>query len=81
MQVIFLRMVCGTFLLLPVMLAGRREEIIPPDGRVNALLLGFFSIATGFCFFGALKYLSIADTVAISFECSRCSSPCCPGCS
>ncbi|MEI2805148.1 DMT family transporter [Albidovulum sp.] len=67
MQVIFLRMVCGTFLLLPVMLAGRREEIIPPDGRVNALLLGFFSIATGFCFFGALKYLSIADTVAISF--------------
>ena len=67
MQVIFLRMVCGTFLLLPVMLAGRREEIIPPDGRVNALFLGFFSIATGFCFFGALKYLSIADTVAISF--------------
>ena len=67
MQVIFLRMMCGTILLLPVMLAGRRKEIIPPDGRMNAVLLGIFSIAAGFCFFGALEYLSIADTVAISF--------------
>lgn len=67
MQVIFLRMMCGTLLLLPVMLAGRREEIIPADGRINAILLGFFSIASGFCFFGALRFLSIADTVAISF--------------
>jgi drug/metabolite transporter (DMT)-like permease len=67
MQMIFLRMMCGTLILLPVMLAGRREAIIPPDGRIKALLLGFFSIATGFCFFGALRFLSIADTVAISF--------------
>jgi drug/metabolite transporter (DMT)-like permease len=67
MQVIFLRMTCGTILLLPVMLAGRRGEIIPPDGRINAVLLGLFSITAGFCFFGALEYLSIADTVAISF--------------
>lgn len=67
MQVIFLRMTCGTLLLLPVMLVGRREALIPPGGGINALLLGFFSIATGFCFFGALRYLSIADTVAISF--------------
>ncbi|KAB2883422.1 MAG: DMT family transporter [Albidovulum sp.] len=67
MQVIFLRMMCGTILLLPVMVAGRREEIIPPDGRINAVLLGLFSIGAGFCFFGALEHLSIADTVAISF--------------
>lgn len=67
MQVVFLRFLCGTLLLLPVMLAGRQTEIVPPQGWRNAFLLGFFSICSGFCFFGALEYLSIADTVAISF--------------
>lgn len=67
LQVVFLRMLCGTILLFPFMLLGRRREIIPPQGWVNAFPLGFFSISTGVCFFGALRYLSIADTLAISF--------------
>lgn len=68
MQVVFLRMLCGTALLLPLMVAtGRRTEIVPPQGWTNAFLLGVFSVASGVCFFGALEYLSIADTVAISF--------------
>lgn len=67
-QVVFLRMLCGTALLLPVMMAsGRRDQIVPPQGWTNAFLLGFLSVCSGFCFFGALEYLSIADTVAISF--------------
>jgi Predicted permease, DMT superfamily len=67
MQVVFLRMLCGTLLLFPLMLKSRPGEIIPPQGWRNASLLGLFSILGGFFFFGALKYLSIADTVAISF--------------
>lgn len=67
LQVVFLRMLCGTLILLPVMLVSRRAELVPPQGWTSAFLLGFLSISTGICFFGALKYLSIADTVAISF--------------
>lgn len=68
MQVVFLRMLCGTALLLPLMVAtGRQDEIVPPQGWTSAFLLGLFSVTSGFCFFGALGYLSIADTVAISF--------------
>lgn len=66
-QVVFLRMLCGTVFLLPVMLAFRRDEIVPPQGWGNALLLGLLSVIAGAGFFGALKYLSIADTLAISF--------------
>jgi len=67
MQVVFLRMLCGTLLMLPVMLAGGPSRLRPPQGWAGAFLLGFFSICSGICFFGALEYLSIADTVAISF--------------
>lgn len=67
LQVIFLRMLCGTALLLPAMLTLARHEIAPPQGWGNALLMGAFSMTGGACFFGALRYLPIADTVAISF--------------
>lgn len=67
LQVVYLRMLCGTIILLPFMLVFRRREIVPPQGWTNAFLLGLFTIVTGICFFGALRYLSIADTVAISF--------------
>lgn len=68
MQVVFLRMLLGTLLLLPFMLAGRRVGLIrPPQGWRNAMALGFFSILAGVCFFASLEYLSIADAVAISF--------------
>lgn len=67
LQIVYLRMLCGTILLLPMMLSTHRREIAPPQGWTNAFLLGFFNFATGACFFGALGYLSIADTAAISF--------------
>ena len=67
LQVVYLRMLCGTILLLPIMLSTHRKEIAPAQGWTNAILLGFFNFATGACFFGALRYLSIADTAAISF--------------
>ena len=67
LQVVYLRTLCGTVILLPFMLASRRREIVPPQGWARALLLGVFGVANGVCFFGALRYLSIADTLAISF--------------
>ena len=67
LQVVYLRMLCGTIILFPFMLSARRREIVPPQGWTRALLLGVFGIASGVCFFGALRYLSIADTLALSF--------------
>lgn len=67
LQVVYLRMLFGTVILLPFMMTVGRREIVPPQGWTNAFLLGLFSILGGVCFFGALRYLSIADTVAISF--------------
>lgn len=67
LQVVCLRMLCGTAILLPFMLTTRPRELVPPQGWANALLLGLFSIMGGVGFFGALRYLSIADTLAISF--------------
>lgn len=67
MQVVFLRMLLGTCLLMPFMIAGRHPVLPPPQGWRNAFALGFFSILAGVCFFSSLKFLSIADAVAISF--------------
>lgn len=67
MQVVFLRMLLGTLLLLPLMFAGRHAVLTPPQGWTNAFALGFFSVLAGVCFFASLEFLSIADAVAISF--------------
>lgn len=67
MQIMFLRMLIGTLLLLPLMLAGRQAVLQPPQGWRNSFALGFFSILAGACFFASLEFLSIADAVAISF--------------
>ncbi len=67
MQVVFLRMLLGTLFLMPLMIFGRQPIIPPPQGWRNAFALGFFSVLAGICFFGSLRYLSIADAVAISF--------------
>lgn len=66
-QVVFLRMFCGSVLLTPIMILYRRNEIIPPQGISKVLMLGGLNLATGFLFFQSLKYIPIADAVAISF--------------
>lgn len=66
-QVVFLRMLCGSLLLAPIMLLKRRNELLPPQGTRSVLLLGGLNLAAGFLFFQALKYIPIADAVAISF--------------
>lgn len=66
-QVVFLRMLCGSVLLAPLMLATRRAEIRPPQGWARAVMLGVLNLAAGFLFFGALNFIPIADAVAISF--------------
>lgn len=67
MQVVFLRMLLGTLFLMPFMIIDRQPVFPPPQGWRNAFALGFFSILAGVCFFSSLKFLSIADAVAISF--------------
>lgn len=67
MQVVFLRMLLGTLLLMPLMIVSRQPVLPPQQGWRNAFALGFFSILAGVCFFSSLKFLSIADAVAISF--------------
>lgn len=67
LQTVFLRMLCGVALLMPVMVLRHRDEIIPPQGWPPALALGGLSLLGGLMFFGALRFIPIADTVAISF--------------
>ena len=66
-QVVFLRMLWGSVILTPVMLATRRTEILPPQGWGRAMLLGVLNLSAGFLFFGSLNFIPIADAVAISF--------------
>jgi len=58
MQVVFLRMLLGTLFLMPLMIVSRQPVLPPQQGWRSAFALGFFS---------SLKFLSIADAVAISF--------------
>ncbi|WP_273772443.1 DMT family transporter [Brucella intermedia] len=67
LQVVFLRMLLGTLFLTPLMIVGRQPIFPPLQGWRNAFALGCFSVLAGICFFGSLRYLSIADAVAISF--------------
>lgn len=70
LQIIFMRMAYGTLLLLPLVLwlrhrGGRRQ--VERTRPVTTVLLGLTSLGAGVFFFAALRWLSIADTLAISF--------------
>ncbi|MFT4148873.1 MAG: DMT family transporter [Paracoccaceae bacterium] len=70
LQIIFMRMAFGTILLLPAMIGARRlsRATLFGTGPVwQPLLMGFSSLCTGIFFFSALRWMSIADTLAISF--------------
>jgi drug/metabolite transporter (DMT)-like permease len=70
LQIIFMRMLCGTLFLLPFVLWPGRHRPgldVPRDGWVIPFLLGLTSLGAGVFFFAALRWLSIADTLAISF--------------
>lgn len=70
LQIIFMRMTWGTLFLAPVVLAAGWRQGWPRPGRgevATAFLLGLTSLGAGVFFFAALRWLSIADTLAISF--------------
>lgn len=70
LQIIFMRMAWGTLLLLPLVLWMRhrgRARQVEPTGAAMTFLLGLTSLGAGVFFFAALRWLSIADTLAISF--------------
>jgi drug/metabolite transporter (DMT)-like permease len=66
-QVAFQRMLCGVILFLPIILYKEPKAILPKGNFKQAFMLGFCNFGATAFFFTALKYLSIADTVAISF--------------
>ncbi len=66
-QVAFLRMLCGVVLFLPIMLWKEPQSFIPRGNVKKAFMLGCCNFGATAFFFTALKYLSIADTLAITF--------------
>lgn len=69
LQIIFMRMLWGTLLLIPILLWARHRQppVSQPVRPLTTLLLGLFSLGAGGFFFASLRWLSIADTLAISF--------------
>lgn len=67
LQTVFLRMLFGALLLAPVMALRHRDELVPPQGWVPSAALGGLNLLGGLMFFAALRFIPIADTVAISF--------------
>lgn len=67
LQIVWARMVMGTVMALPFALAeGGPRRLWPDRPALHALRAGFLIAAT-FCFFFALKFLPIADALAIFF--------------
>lgn len=67
LQIVFLRMIGGTFLSLPLVIRQHgAAALIPRDWMLSFKLGACIVGATGF-FFAALQYLAIAETLAIFF--------------
>lgn len=67
LQLIFVRMGLGALLVLPMVRRAAPGTLRLKGGWATAFLMGGLNVAAAGCFFSALFYLSIADTVAISF--------------
>ena len=67
-QIVFLRMLMGTLFLLPIVLHYEPRaipRIMHNPGPI--FLLGFSIVTASICFFLSLRYMAIADAVAITF--------------
>lgn len=67
MQAVWARMAFGTLLTLPFVLGIGGARALVPDRPFYHLFRAGFLIAATFCFFWSLKYLPIADALAIFF--------------
>ena len=66
-EIVWARLIFGVFLLLPIVLKGRDATVFIPIGLRIQSIRCLANIAATICFFWALKYLPIADTLAIFF--------------
>ena len=66
-EIVWARLFFGVLLTLPFVLPGRGARVFIPTTPVLQTLRCFFNVAATVCFFWALKYLPIADTLAIFF--------------
>ena len=67
-QVVWLRMVVQVMVVLPIAVSKHGVRGVVGVARPLLLLLrGVFLLGATACFFGALQYMPLADTVAITF--------------
>ncbi|MGE3877244.1 MAG: DMT family transporter [Parvibaculaceae bacterium] len=66
-EIVWARLFFGVLLTLPFVLHGRDARVFIPTTPLIQTIRCFFNIAATACFFWSLKYLPIADTLAIFF--------------
>jgi drug/metabolite transporter (DMT)-like permease len=67
MQAVWARMALGALMTAPLLVYFEgKQSLRPKDAKLNASR-GFFIVGTTFCFFSAMQYLGIAQTLSIYF--------------
>ncbi|WP_414473910.1 DMT family transporter [Microvirga sp. M2] len=67
LQITLLRMIGGAMIIAPVLIRYHGARALLPRNVPRALKLGAYILGAAACFFAALQYLPIAETLAISF--------------
>jgi drug/metabolite transporter (DMT)-like permease len=66
-EIVWARLFFGFLMTAPILVAREgKERLKPSDPRVNAMR-GFFLVVGTMCFFGALRFQGVAETLAIYF--------------
>jgi len=67
LQITLMRMIGGALMIAPILIRCHGPRALVPRHFPHALMLGFYILGAATCFFAALQYLPIAETLAISF--------------
>jgi drug/metabolite transporter (DMT)-like permease len=67
LQITLMRMLGGALMIAPLLIRFHGPRALVPRRFSHALLLGVYILGAATCFFAALQYLAIAETLAISF--------------
>lgn len=67
LQITLLRMIGGAMIIAPILIRYHGTRALLPRDFLHALKLGANILGAATCFFAALQYLPIAETLAISF--------------
>ena len=67
LQITLMRMVGGALIIAPILIRYHGPRALIPRHLPHAFMLGAYILGAATCFFAALQYLPIAETLAISF--------------